>query len=227
MHAAAASARWRPPGTAPGRRRRPRAHGARPGSARRAEPPVTCTMRARAAAGQRRAGRSGRTRTPPAAAAPGRAAWPSSSVVIRSPPPNRPFGDIAFTARSKSPAVGNGPLHLVGSVRSATMPLPGKAAAVSSRAGDAGRLPALADQVLGDHAAQVAGAQDEEVRHRPWAGGSAGGSAAGGGSAGGSAAARRSRRRRRRATDGRRRRSPTFTGSRSAGVVDLEELALR
>ena len=68
----------------------------------------------------------------------------SSSVVIRSPPPKRPFGETALTARSNVAGLGDRPAHLVGlGQRRRRCRCPGKAAAVSCDARDAGRLPPL------------------------------------------------------------------------------------
>src|SRR6185312_11628738 len=79
--------------------------------------------------------------------------------------------------------------------------------------GDPGRGPAAPHQVLGDDAAQVARAEDEDVRHRYCAGVVGGGSAGGGGVSAGAAGAGSGVA----ATDGGSEKL-TCTGSRSPGV---------
>ena len=89
----------------------------------------------------------------------------SSSVVVRSPPPKRPFGDIAFTARSNGAASATTARIRSTSVRSATAPRPGNAAAVASDRATPDGVPALRDQVLGDHTTEAAGTENEQSRH--------------------------------------------------------------
>jgi NAD(P)-dependent dehydrogenase (short-subunit alcohol dehydrogenase family) len=101
------------------------------GSARREEPPVTWMIvpppRSISAAPQSRknANDVGSTCSRYGAIA-------SSSVVTRSPPPKRPLGETAFTARSNGAARSTTDRMPSAVVASAAMPVPGNAAAVSS-----------------------------------------------------------------------------------------------